>query len=321
MAEWLFSSGGHSHVGDFSERERLSFRNGASKAYLEEQPIFPGLWLYRSEATAGCHFKIEVDGGEAKRGRLILGTILTSRGVASLEGCGDEAWHEDGRSYFMTPVERRAAYEVDAHRGWRSVAVRMEPEALDLLAGDDIPLLLVESLDRCRDNILDMAVLPTRLRLVAQELLQPAFKGPMNRIFRQAKTLEFLAHQFGVLDRSGQAEEALPVRDLAKVRVAHERLLHDLREPPDLDALAKDVGLSPKRLNRGFRELYGTTVFAFLRDARLEAARKALEGGTPLPLKQLAWELGYQQVSNFVTAFRRRFGVTPGAWKRGETEV
>jgi AraC-like DNA-binding protein len=111
------------------------------------------------------------------------------------------------------------------------------------------------------------------------------------------------------------------VRDLAKVRVAHERLLHDLREPPDLDALAKDVGLSPKRLNRGFRELYGTTVFAFLRDARLEAARKALEAGTPLPLKQLAWELGYQQVSNFVTAFRRRFGVTPGAWKRGETEV
>jgi AraC-like DNA-binding protein len=210
---------------------------------------------------------------------------------------------------------------VDAHHGWRSVAVRLEPEALDILAGEAVPELLVESLDRCRDNVLDMAALPTRLRLVAQELLQPAFRGPMNRIFRQAKTLEFLAHQFGVLERSGQAEEALPVRDLAKVRVAHERLLHDLREPPDLDALAKDVGLSPKRLNRGFRELYGTTVFAFLRDARLEAARKALEAGTPLPLKQLAWELGYQQVSNFVTAFRRRFGVTPGAWKRGETEV
>jgi AraC-like DNA-binding protein len=321
MAEWLFSSGGHTHVADFSERERLSFRHGASKAYLEEQPIFPGFWLYRGEATAGCRFKIEVDGGEAKRGRLILGAILTSRGVASLEGCGDEVWREDGRSYVMTPVERRAAYEVDAHHGWRSVAVRLEPEALDILAGEAVPELLVESLDRCRDNVLDMAALPTRLRLVAQELLQPAFRGPMNRIFRQAKTLEFLAHQFGVLERSGQAEEALPVRDLAKVRVAHERLLHDLREPPDLDALAKDVGLSPKRLNRGFRELYGTTVFAFLRDARLEAARKALEAGTPLPLKQLAWELGYQQVSNFVTAFRRRFGVTPGAWKRGETEV
>jgi AraC-like DNA-binding protein len=35
-----------------------------------------------------------------------------------------------------------------------------------------------------------------------------------------------------------------------------------------------------------------------------------------LPLKQLAWELGYNQASNFVTAFRRRFGVPPGYYRR-----
>ncbi len=52
-----------------------------------------------------------------------------------------------------------------------------------------------------------------------------------------------------------------------------------------------------------------------LRDARLDAARAALQGGTPLSLKQLAWELGYGQVTNFVTAFRRRFGVPPGAYR------
>lgn len=74
-------------------------------------------------------------------------------------------------------------------------------------------------------------------------------------------------------------------------------------------------GLSAKRLNSGFRETYGTTVFNYLRDARLDAARAALEAGTPLPLKHLAWELGYSQVTNFVTAFRRRFGVTPGNYR------
>lgn len=318
MADWLFSSGGHSHVTDFSERERLSFKYGASKAYLEEKQILPGLWLYRSEATPDCRFDIEVDGGETRSGRLILGAILTSRGTVSLEGCGDENWREDGRAYVMTPVERRARYEVDAKRGWRSVALRLEPEAMELIGGESVPELLIESLDRGRDNVLGVTAMPTRLRMVAQELLLPAFQGPMNRIFRQAKALEFLVYQFSVLERSSHIEEALPPRDLAKVRMAHERLMTALRDPPDLDALAREVGLSPKRLNRGFRELYGTTVFAFLRDARLDVARRALEGGTQLPLKQLAWELGYAQVSNFVTAFRRRFGVTPGAWKRGE---
>ncbi len=322
MTDWLFSSGRHSHVGDFKERDRLSFRHGTAKAYLEETLILPGLWLYRSEATPDCRFSIEVESGEPAKGRLILGAILTSRGVASLEGCGDEAWREDGRAYVMTPVERRARYEIDAHRGWRAVSLRLEAEALDLVGGDsNLPDLFVDSLDKGKDDVLGMATLPAKLRMVAQELLRPAFRGPMNHIFRQAKALEFLAYQFGVLERSSLDDEALPPRDLAKVRMARDRLLFNLREPPDLAALAKDVGLSPKRLNRGFRDLYGTTVFAFLRDARLDAARQALNEGTPLSLKQLSWELGYAQVSNFVTAFRRRFGVTPGAWKRGAEEV
>jgi len=319
MVEWLFSSGQHIYAGGFDERERLSFRRGSSKAYVEEVQLMPGLWLYRGEATPNCTFNIEVDGGEPTQGRLILGAILSSNGIASLEGRGDEVWREDGRAYVMTPLERRARYEVDATRGWRSVALRLEAEALDLVTGENgLPELLTDALDRGRNDVLEMMALPGSLRLVAQELLRPAFRGPMGKIYRQAKALEFLAHQFGVLDRTAQPDEPLPTRDLAKVRMARDRLLADLRDPPDLDTLARDVGLSPKRLNRGFRDLYGSTVFVYLRDARLDVAKRALEEGTPLPLKQLSWELGYGQVSNFVTAFRRRYGVTPGVMRREE---
>lgn len=321
MADWLFSSGQHSHAADFSDCQRLNFQHRGTKAYFEERKVLPGIWLYRSEATPNCRFTIDVDGGAPSKGRLILGAILSSRGVVGLEGCSEEAWRDDGRAFVMTPVERRSRYEVDAQRGWRAVSIRLESEALDLMRGEaDVPELFIETLDRGRDDLLGVTALPARLRMVAQEMLRPSPRGTMGVLLRQAQALEFLAHQFNVLDRTGGVQESLPARDLVKIRMAHERLLSDLRDPPDLEALARDVGLSPKRLNRGFRELYGTTVFAFLRDARLDAARKALEQGTPLPLKQLAWELGYAQVSNFVTAFRRRFGVTPGVWKRGEDE-
>lgn len=322
MADWLFSSGRHSHEADFSDCQRLNFRHRGTKAYFEERKVLPGVWVYRSEATPGCRFSIDVDGGAPSKGRLILGTILSSRGVVGLEGCKEEAWRDDGRAFVMTPVERRSRYDIDAQRGWRAVTIRLESEALDLMRGEgDLPELFIDSLDRGRDDLLGMAALPARLRMAAQDMLRQSPSGPMGVLFRQAQALEFLAHQFNVLDRTGGVQDSLPPRDLVKIRMAHERLLSDLRDPPDLEALARDVGLSPKRLNRGFRELYGTTVFAFLRDARLDAARKALEQGTPLPLKQLAWELGYAQVSNFVTAFRRRFGVTPGVWKRGEEEA
>ncbi|PXA99235.1 AraC family transcriptional regulator [Nostoc sp. 3335mG] len=319
MTDWLFSSGRHSRAANFSERERLSFRHGNTRAYLEEIQVFPGVWLYRSEATPNCQFNIEVQGGRRGEGRLVLGAILSSRGVMDLEGGDERAWRDDGRAYVMTPVERWTRYKVDSQRGWRAVSLRLERDALDLIAGENkVPELFIEALERGREDLLDVAMLPGNVRAVAQDLLRLPYQGAMGTLYCQAKSLEFLAHQFAMIERKGQDEEALPPRDLAKVRMARDRLMADLRDPPDLETLARDVGLSPKRLNRGFRDLFGNTVFAYLRDARLDAARKALAGGSPLPLKQLAWELGYAQVSNFVTAFRRRFGVTPGAFREGE---
>ena len=322
MVEWLFSSGGHTHASDFETRERLSFWHGENRAYLEEVPILPGIWLYRGEATTRCRFSIEVDGGEAGHSRLILGTILSSRGIASLEGYREEPWRDGGHAYIMTPVQQKTRYDIDAERGWATVALRLEREALELIGDEpDLPELVVQALDRSRDDVLDIAGLPHAQRSVAQAILRPPFRGRMGRLFQQAKTLELMAAQFAAVEQPAALEHQAGSRELAKVRMARDRLLADLRDPPELDALAREVGLSAKRLNRGFKQLYGTTVFSFLRDARLDAAREALEAGTSLPLKQLAWELGYGQASNFVTAFRRRFGATPGVWKRGEDEI
>jgi AraC-like DNA-binding protein len=315
MAEWLFSSGGCVREHDFAEWDLARFRRGPVTAFLEEKPILPGVWLYRGEASGTSRFGIEVAGAAPTKGRFIMGSLLSSRGVVNLEGCEDMTWRDEGRFYVLSPIERRCRYEIDAQRGWRLIAVRLEIEAMDILSGDaPLPELARVALEGRRDNISDSAPLPGPLRALSHTLLRSPYEGAMGHLFRQAKVLELLAHQFETMGVRDDLP-ALSSAELAKVRMARDRLLSDLRDPPELEALARDVGLSAKKLNRGFRELYGTTVFSFLRDKRLDAARVALEAGTTLPLKQLAWELGYGQVSNFVTAFRRRFGVTPGSYR------
>jgi AraC-like DNA-binding protein len=316
MEDWLFSSGGCSRPHQFENSERLRFRNGATRAYLEETPVLPGIWLYRGEATANCRFQIEVGGGE-RQGRVIMGGMLSSRGLLNLEGCDDMVWRDDGRFYAMSPIERHCRYDIDAERGWRLVALRVEAEAMDLLGADDgLPDIVSDVLTVRKDDLADMGTLPGGIRRLSQSLLRTPFEGRVGRLFMQAKVLELLGHQFQHLGE-GPAPKTLSSTEQARIRMSRDMLLANLREPPDLEALASAVGLSSKKLNRGFRDLYGTTVFAYLHDARLDAARAALEAGTPLPLKQLAWELGYGQVSNFVTAFRRRFGVTPGSLRDG----
>lgn len=314
MANWLFSSGGCSLPHHFTQSDRLRFRHGDTRAYLEELHLLPGLWLYRGEATANCRFQLEVGGGE-REGRMVLGAVLSSRGLLNLEGCDDMLWRDDGRFYAVSPVDRHCRYDIDAERGFRIVAVRIEPEAMDLLGADaGLPQTVKDVLTLRRDDVADMGTLPGTIRRIGQSLLRQPLEGAMGRLFLQSKALDLLAHQFAHMGDSPDPRSLSPM-ELAKVRMARDRLLADLRDPPDLDQLAREVGLPSKKLNRGFRELFGMTVFAYLRDARLDAAREALEEGTGLPLKQLAWELGYGQVSNFVTAFRRRFGLTPGSYR------
>jgi transcriptional regulator GlxA family with amidase domain len=87
-------------------------------------------------------------------------------------------------------------------------------------------------------------------------------------------------------------------------------LLGDMRRPPSLGALAAAVGLSEKRLNAAFRACFGGTVFETLRNERLAHARLALKT-EPIPLKQVAFRVGYNHVTNFINAFSARYGEPP----------
>nr|WP_247878461.1 helix-turn-helix transcriptional regulator [Niveispirillum sp. SYP-B3756] len=96
-------------------------------------------------------------------------------------------------------------------------------------------------------------------------------------------------------------------------------LLADLAKPPSLRQLAGAAGLNEKRLNEGFRALYGATVFECLRNARLEKGRQLLFDDQ-LPLKTIAWQVGYTHVNNFITAYRNHFGEPPRRHQNGGVE-
>lgn len=68
--------------------------------------------------------------------------------------------------------------------------------------------------------------------------------------------------------------------------------------------------MSPSSLRSKFRQRYGCTLFDYLRDCRLALARRYLLEGHSV--QQAAWMCGYQHATNFATAFRRHYGISPG---------
>ena len=82
---------------------------------------------------------------------------------------------------------------------------------------------------------------------------------------------------------------------------------------PTLDELALAVGLNEKRLNAGFRALFGATVFEVLRNERLDHARIAIAEGA-----RLQERIGEEEIPHVAFAlhwFERWTGTTElGAW-------
>jgi AraC-like DNA-binding protein len=149
------------------------------------------------------------------------------------------------------------------------------------------------------------------MRRLAQALFATRFNGPLRLISMEGVVIQLLAAQIAAAEQPSYARQrVLSLQERQAVSAARDRLLADMRRPPSLGELSALTGLSERRLNAGFRTLFGTTVFESLRNQRLEHARVAFKT-TQLPLKEIAFRVGYNHVSNFINAFTARYGAPP----------
>jgi AraC-like DNA-binding protein len=98
--------------------------------------------------------------------------------------------------------------------------------------------------------------------------------------------------------------------DMERIREAGNVLMRDLENPPSLLELASQVGVNKNKLNQGFRQIFGTSVFDHLRILRLERARELLESKQK-NVTEVAFDVGYTHRENFTRAFKKHFGTTP----------
>lgn len=119
-----------------------------------------------------------------------------------------------------------------------------------------------------------------------------------------------------------QASRA-PLRDAAcrpsDVHRAHDAMAYiegSCTEPLSLGELARLSGLSPFHFLRVFRRVTGTTPHQYLIGTRIRLALRLLLD-TGLPVTRIAFDTGFQDLSNFNHTFRRSVGCTPRAYRRG----
>ena len=103
--------------------------------------------------------------------------------------------------------------------------------------------------------------------------------------------------------------------DVSRVR---ERLADDLLDPPSLAELAAIAGLSRYQVLRRFERAYGLPPHAYVLQQRATRARRLIRDGWSLA--GAAASCGFADQSHMTRVFVRRFGFTPGAWRRAHLQ-
>jgi AraC family transcriptional regulator len=147
------------------------------------------------------------------------------------------------------------------------------------------------------DNALQLQDNPVQLQLQMASQLPAILKYGIENILEEKEmvfTCKFLAN----------------VDDRLKIMNAKDVLLENLGEQLTIKELSRRVAINECYLKKGFKEIFGSTIFEFYQNKRMEYAHSLLfeEGKT---VTQVAEILGYSNISHFSTAFKKHTGIKP----------
>ncbi|MFY3310584.1 helix-turn-helix transcriptional regulator [Achromobacter ruhlandii] len=155
------------------------------------------------------------------------------------------------------------------------------------------------------------------LQALGRQMLACPMQGALKRMYLSAKALELTALALGALQPPPAAStpDGPSRADVERLHHARDLLLADLQHPPTLPELARRVGVNVNKLTTGFRQLFGCSVYACVREQRMAQAHALLAAGE-MSVSEAAYACGYTD-SHFSKAFQRRYGVLPRALIRG----
>ena len=332
---------------------RLSMSRSAPDPALDRSVILhgrPDLYGKFTKLSDGAHYRVDMEGRFAGSQYefcvLDDGFILTAGDFYfatpnSMFGSFPDtlriyvASHGDGESVFadgrsLSLKAPNSAIMVEPANGadssltttghTRYACVFLHRTALKALYGgreDELPAVLQAFVKgRLQEAVARAIPLTASLLRSLEDILGCELRGHRRRLWMQSKAVEIICQALEAAEIEQDWAGAETTKLAASGVLKAQRLLADnFADPPSLQDLAREVGMSRTALCTGFRQILGQSVFDYIEDLRMQQALVLLNDHTST-VTEIAHAVGYNHSSSFSVAVHRRFGATPSELRR-----
>jgi len=218
---------------------------------------------------------------------------------------------QSGANYFRHGDQPCAFLPIETGTAGQLIGFAVTDASLRKLLGDELAEQLLTGLGLYPAPVAKVIALPPHISVPLRALVNSDLDGKLMSLFAQAKAFEYLcALAVHVILTPKNLPRFARKRDI--VRRLHDDLAHRQGKAPTLGQLATRCGISPKTLNQQFMRVYGLSIHSYMSKCQLRDAHTALQESS-VPMKVLAERLGYSHVNNFIHAFSKSFGYSPGS--------
>jgi AraC-like DNA-binding protein len=150
---------------------------------------------------------------------------------------------------------------------------------------------------------------------VIRDIQECPYSGHMKMMYYESKIMELFLMQAEQAERlAGGPALSLHPADKERLYAARDFVKEHMFEPLSLMQVARHCGLNDFKLKKGFKALFGTTVFGYLNELKMNYGRQLLLASA-CTVAEAGYILGYTDSYNFTKAFKKYFGYPPGKLK------
>ena len=151
-------------------------------------------------------------------------------------------------------------------------------------------------------------------RSLMNELVKEKIEHPFKTNFIQNRVLmliEKLIVKFMGKLQTNQQVFKLKDDEISRLVKVESLLVKDYSgAPPTISNLSRTAAMSPTKLKKDFKALYGLPVYVYYQKNRMMRAKKLLLEGT-YAIKEVGMMVGYTNLGHFAASFKKEFGILP----------
>ena len=240
---------------------------------------------------------------------------LAGRSGASISGLPKDQPMKQGQFNVLTCIDPESSFTFPKQQGYAYVCVGLKLSFFnDVLkdCGPEYKALLLQSQEMNSFSLFESATSINATQLAALNLLErPPVADNLKEHYARSKVKELIFLALNTYGADKQHSNHISSLDVEKLNAVKDYLSINYLAPLTLESISRQFLLNEFKLKKGFKHLFGLTVFGYIHELRMHHAQSLLLAGG-LTISDTAAIIGYTSDSSFIRAFKRYYGYSPG---------